>query len=373
MEHIGVYVHIPFCSKKCYYCDFVSYAGKKNQIPQYIEALKKEIDFYDFNKYIVDTIYIGGGTPSFIDSTYIVQILEKIPHTPDTEITIELNPGTVDEDKIKDYKKAGVNRLSIGLQSTDDEVLKTIGRIHSYKQFLETYQIARKVGFKNINIDLMLALPKQTHKVLTESVNKVIKLNPEHVSIYSLILEENTKLKELVEEGKIHLCNDDDERKMYWSIKKQLEKAGYIHYEISNFSKPDYQSRHNTDCWEQKQYIGLGAAAHSFINKVRYSNIASIEEYEKNIEKGKFLDNQVQEEKLTKEAEMNEYMLLGLRKLDGISISKFKEKFNVNPINYYEEILQKLIKSGLIEVTDTNIKISEKGLDLANIVWEEFI
>ena len=372
MEHIGVYIHMPFCKRKCYYCDFVSYENKEKLIPKYVEAIKKEIDYNKLSNYIIDTIYMGGGTPSIIDSKYISKILKEIPYNEKTEITIEINPGTVDENKLKSYKEAGINRISIGLQSTDDTILETIGRIHKYSDFIHMYKLARDIGFKNINVDLMLALPGQTLETLNESVDKVIALQPEHISVYSLILEDNTKLKSLVDLGKLTLCSDEYERQMYWSVKKKLEKASYINYEISNFCKPGFYSRHNVDCWEQKQYIGIGAAAHSFKNGLRYSNISSLEEYIENVNSGNIEKNVILEERIEGKAEMDEYMLLGLRKLDGIDIKLFEEKFGVNPISYYNSILEKLKNEDLI-VVDNKIKLSKKGLDFANLVWQEFV
>ena len=243
-EELGIYVHIPFCKQKCYYCDFVSFAGSEEREEKYIEVLKKEICL---NKekgkdYRVTTIYIGGGTPSYIDSKAIVSVLDTIKGNyaveKEAEITIEVNPGTVTKEKLEDYQKAGINRLSIGLQSADNVILKQIGRIHTYEEFLETYSLARKIGFTNINVDLMLALPSQTEEILQDSLEKVIQLNPEHISLYSLIVEEDTPLATLLEE-KQTLPDEEMERNMYWNTKKILEKNGYIHYEISNFAKPN--------------------------------------------------------------------------------------------------------------------------------------
>lgn len=243
MKELGIYIHIPFCVKKCYYCDFASYANKLELVESYVEALKREIEIvgkeHNFKK--VTTIYVGGGTPSFIKPTYIVEIINTLRKMYDVEknaeITIEVNPGTVTLEKLEAYKKVGINRLSIGLQSTDNNLLKQIGRIHTYEEFLESYELARKVGFENINVDLMLGLPNQTIEILENSIDKLVKLEPEHISVYSLILEENTKLYNLVEEKKIELLEEDTERAMYWITKNKLEKNGYIQYEISNFSK----------------------------------------------------------------------------------------------------------------------------------------
>lgn len=375
-NELGIYVHIPFCAGKCFYCDFVSFAGKEKLILEYVKAVQKEIikESKEHTSSKVTTIYIGGGTPSFIDSKYIVEIVSKIKDNykvdPNAEITIEINPGTVSKEKLEDYIKCGINRVSIGLQSTDNKLLKQIGRIHTYEQFLVTYELARNVGFKNVNIDLMLALPNQTIEILEDSLNKVIGLEPEHISVYSLILEEGTKLYDLVESGETKLVDEDVERKMYWQVKNILEKNGYSHYEISNFAKMGYESKHNLNCWEQKEYLGIGAAAHSYYNKKRYSNTDNIEEYIKNINEGKSIKtiHEVQ----TVEDEQKEYMLLGLRKIEGVSISKFKEKFIQNPIYIFRKELNKLVEEELIEVDIDSIKLTNKGLDFANLVWEKF-
>lgn len=376
-NELGIYVHIPFCAGKCFYCDFVSFAGKEKLILEYVKAVQKEIikESKEHTSSTVTTIYIGGGTPSFIDSKYIVEIVNKIKDNykvdPNAEITIEINPGTVTKEKLEDYLKCGINRVSLGLQSTDNKLLKQIGRIHTYEQFLATYELVRSVGFKNVNIDLMLALPNQTIEILEDSLNKVISLAPEHISVYSLILEEGTKLYDLVESGETKLVDEDTERKMYWQVKNILEKNGYSHYEISNFAKEGYESKHNLNCWEQKEYLGIGAAAHSYCNKKRYSNTDNIEEYIKNINEEK--NTKIIHEIQTDVNEQKEYMLLGLRKIEGVSISKFKEKFIQNPIYIFRKELNKLVEEELIEVDIDSIKLTNKGLDFANIVWEEFV
>ncbi|MCI8999976.1 MAG: oxygen-independent coproporphyrinogen III oxidase [Clostridia bacterium] len=380
-EELGIYVHNPFCKQKCYYCDFVSFAKSEMWEEEYIEALKKEIQQ---NKekakgFMVSTIYIGGGTPSYIDSKAIVSVLDTIKENyeiqEEAEITIEVNPGTVTKEKLEDYKKVGINRLSIGLQSTDNAILKQIGRIHTYEEFLETYKLARKIGFTNINIDLMLALPNQTEEILGDSLQKVISLDPEHISLYSLILEEGTPMTSFVEEGKITLPTEEMERNMYWNTKRMLEQNGYIHYEISNFAKPTKQSKHNQNCWNQKQYLGFGLASHSYYHKTRYSNITNLKDYIQSIGNGPVSANKTQNihEIQTPEDEQKEYMLLGLRKIQGIAISEFKNKFIQNPIYVFRKELDKLVKEELIEVDIDNIKLTDKGLDFANMVWKEFV
>ena len=278
---IGIYVHIPFCKKKCDYCDFISYCGKDDFIEKYVDSVKKEIEHVKIKSEIT-TIYIGGGTPSYIDSKFIVQILEKIKEknvAQDAEITIEVNPGTVTQEKLQDYIDCGINRISIGLQTTSDELLKQIGRIHNYEQFLETYKMAKKVGFKNINVDLMLGLPNQRIIDLKESLENVLKLAPKHISVYSLIVEDGTPIANKIENGKLKLPDDELERNMYWYVKNTLELNGYKHYEISNFAKKGYESKHNMNCWNQMEYVGIGTAAHSYRDITRYSNTEDIKEY----------------------------------------------------------------------------------------------
>lgn len=369
MKEIGIYIHIPFCIKKCLYCDFTSFSDKKEMIEKYIKALKKEIEETLKNKnFIAKTIYIGGGTPSCIESKYIEQILNSIRNNiktdPDIEVTIEINPGTVDIDNLRVYNNIGINRLSIGLQETDNNILKLIGRIHTYEEFLSTYNNAKLAGFNNINIDLMFGLPNQNLENIEKTLKNIIKLRPNHISAYSLILEEGTKLYENKEILK--LPDDETERKMYWTIKNTLENNGYKHYEISNFALEGYESKHNVDCWNQKEYIGLGLAAHTYINGVRYSNTCDMNQYVNG-------SNKIIHETQTKEDMKKEFMLLGLRKIDGVSIDDFKNKFGDNPIYVYREILNKLVNDKLLEIEGDKIKLTNKGLDLANLVWEEFV
>lgn len=375
MKEIGIYIHIPFCIKKCEYCDFVSYCNKKEYVPQYINALKKEIKNNINKEYKITTIYIGGGTPSSIEENYIADIIETIKlnmndedlkNFENIEVTIEVNPGTVNKEKLQVYKKIGINRLSIGLQETHNELLKSIGRIHTYEEFIKTYNLARKIGFNNINVDLMIALPNQTIQDIKENLEKITKLNPEHISVYSLILEEGTPFYNKYNENKIKLPDEELERNMYWYVKNTLENNGYMHYEISNFSKKGFESKHNMNCWNQEEYLGFGVAAHSYNNRIRYSNTNSIEEYIKG-------SNKIIHEEQTLEDMQKEYMLLGLRKIEGINIQKFKNKFAQNPIFIFKEQLNKLVDEELIIVDGNEIKLTNKGLDLANIVWEEFV
>lgn len=387
-KEIGLYIHIPFCKQKCYYCDFTSYANKEELVERYIKCLKKEIlQYANENKimsehgleerYVIKTIYIGGGTPSAIDEVYIINVLDTIKDNfkmrDNAEITIEVNPGTVNKDKLESYRECGINRLSIGLQAVQDDILKCIGRIHTYKDFENTYEYAREVGFDNINVDLMINLPNQTLDDVKESVKTILSLKPEHISVYSLILEPNTKMYELINSKTLTIASDETERQMYWYVKDTLERHKYNQYEISNFTKSGFESKHNMDCWNQKEYIGVGASASSFMENKRYSNISKIEKYIENIEKGTSNKNLVLEEFLDEESKMDEFMMLGLRKIDGVDIKEFERIFQINPIMKYCKKLDKLNREGLIEIDENNIKLSNKGIDLANLVWEEFV
>lgn len=428
-RELGIYIHIPFCQHKCDYCDFISFSNKQDFIEHYVETVKKEINNYFEDKilletYTITTIYIGGGTPSYIDSKYICEIMEVLENNlkqnkvkfEDMEITIEVNPGTVTKKKLEQYRKAKINRLSIGLQSTNNEMLKQIGRIHTYEQFLETYKIAKEVGFENINVDLMIGLPNQTIEDIKRSLKEIVQLNPTHISVYSLIIEEGTVIARKIENHQLQEMDEELERNMYWYVKNTLELNGYTHYEISNFAKEEKESKHNMNCWRQKEYIGIGLAAHSYLNYVRYTNTSEREQYitrtnnrntdlvkdilelaqndeklnlEENIENVELSNNNKKtnlkekekyiemiyeiEEVQDVESRKKEYMLLGLRTIEGVSISKFKEKYIDNPIFLFRKELEKLVEEKLVVIDGDYIKLTNKGLDLANLVWEEFI
>ena len=404
MEKLGIYIHIPFCIQKCLYCDFISFPNKLELQGKYVNKLIEEIEHEKelFEKYRITTIYIGGGTPSAIESKYIMQILEKIKEniniyehraenangeeyesntekeTDETEefekieVTIEVNPGTVTRQKLLEYKQAGVNRLSIGLQSTNNELLKEIGRIHTYEDFVHTYELATEIGFSNINVDLMIGLPNQSIQDIKESLQKIIHnqpQKPQHISVYSLIVEPETPIEKLIEKGTLELPTDEEERKQYQYVKNMLELEGYKHYEISNFALSGKKSKHNTSCWKQKEYIGFGVAAHSYVERKRFSNTVNLCEYlEKDWKKIKII-HEVQ----TQEDQEKEYMLLGLRQIEGVKASEFKAKFGKNPIFTFRKEIEKLVNEGLLEVDLDVIRLTRKGLDLANLVWEEFV
>lgn len=332
MKKTGIYVHIPFCKQKCQYCDFVSFSNMNQYVSDYIKCILKELEeVSELNKLNyknkieeliqVDTIYIGGGTPSVISEKYIEKIIEKIRSSfsliKNPEITIEVNPGTVNEKKLKKYYEIGINRISIGLQSTDNDLLKMLGRVHKYNDFEDIYKLARKIGYKNINVDLMIGLPNQTMELLEKTLTEIVNKNPEHISVYSLIVEENTKMYDLIERKELILPDEDIERKMYWKVKNFLEENGYTHYEISNFAKEKFESKHNMNCWNQNEYIGVGVAAHSYFNGIRYSNIEDIKKYILNYENEEFINNRVFHEIQDKKHMMNEFMILRFKKNRG--------------------------------------------------------
>ena len=384
MKELGIYVHIPFCKKKCDYCDFTSFCYDEPKIREYFGALKKEIENFEandsfFENYKVTTIYFGGGTPSFPPSKYIVEVMDLLKDKfkidiENIEATIEVNPGTVSSAKLIEYRLCGFNRISIGLQSANDRLLELIGRIHTYDEFIQAYNLAMNAGFENINVDIMLALPTQTEEDLLYTVQKVIDLNPNHVSLYSLSLEKGTKLYEDVQADKITLLDEAIERSMYWDTKKLLEINGYNHYEISNYSKIGMESKHNLNCWNQEDYLGFGVAAYSYYKEKRYHNTHILEDYIELIEANNFKEISITDEVQWNKFDIaKEYMMIGLRKIEGVKISNFQKKFNLNPLYYFKKEIDKLENFGLLEQDEGFIRLTQKGIDLANIVFKEFV
>ena len=416
-KSLGVYVHIPFCVRKCNYCDFLSsnYCNKDEDqnklVRDYVNALIKEIEIYskELQEYKVQTIYIGGGTPSSIDSELIGMILEKIKESFDVcdnpEITIEVNPGTLLNDKVEDYKKMGINRVSMGLQSANNKELKALGRIHTYEEFLESYRLLRSAGFNNINIDVMSAIPNQSVESYIDTLNKVISLHPEHISSYSLIIEEETYFYEKQDELK--LVSEDDEREMYYKTKEILQNNGYERYEISNYSLKGMESRHNSSYWIGTEYIGFGLGASSYLKDYRYDRIRNIDKYievynninvnlakekindkkdssECNDNTDRYIDNNVlrdyvrrniecKKEKLSIQNKIEEYMFLGLRMTKGISISKFKEVFDKDIHDVYGAIIDKYVSMKLITEENDYLRLTEKGIDVSNTILSDFL
>lgn len=376
MRELSLYFHIPYCKSKCHYCDFNSYADKKHTVTEYFECLNNEIKLHkNLKGSKVRTIFIGGGSPSVVRGDYVVKIINSCKNhfkfNSNIEISVEANPESLTKQKLIKYKNAGVNRLSIGLQAWQNHLLKDIGRIHTKEQFINAYKIARKVGFTNINIDLIFGLPNQTMEEWIETIKSVIELQPNHLSCYSLKVEEGTKLFEQCEKGAINLPDEDTEREMYYTAKEMLEKAGYIQYEISNFAKPKYQSVHNSAYWTYREYIGFGAGAHSFFNLERAENECSIEKYMSRINNGKFAYDSKQA--IDKEEQMSEFIITRLRMSEGINKSEFYKRFHTKIEDIHRNIIDRFVNEGLLEENRRYIKLTDRGLDFGNVVMREFI
>ncbi len=381
-ENIGIYIHIPFCKKKCFYCDFVSYENKENLIQEYIDAVCLEIlqNAEILSEYNISTIYFGGGTPSLIKVEYIEKILNtlKLFVTDEKEIkeiTIEINPNSASLDKLEKYYNLGINRLSIGLQSTHDKILRNIGRLHTFNDFKEVLKNANAVGFKNISVDLIYPLPGLNLTGFKETLNSMIKLKDEfnikHISVYNLEVHENTRLDFLLKEGFVSLCNEDEEYKMREELNKRLQDNGFVKYEISNYAYPGFESKHNLCYWNQEKYIGFGVNASSFFNLKRYRNTSNIDKYIDGIKNNKNIV--VETEELDKLSLMKEYIILKLRLSKGVEISEFKQKFGTDIFDIFNTEFNFLKKDNLVNITSKNISLTNRGEEVANIVWEMFV
>lgn len=365
-----IYVHIPFCERKCAYCDFVSFVRDDSVKEAYFKRLKEQIELNaEFTGNIpVDSVFFGGGTPSAVKPLFLSEIMEVLRQhykiADNAEITMEMNPNSVTSEKLKIYKAAGINRVSMGLQSTNNEELKVLSRLHTYEEFLDSYNKVRETGFENVNIDLMSALPGQTRQSYEETLRRVISLKPEHISAYSLIIEEGTPFYDRFSKGE-GLPDEDEERRMYYDTKRILHENGYERYEISNYAKSGYECRHNIGYWTGKQYIGFGLAAASYKNSVRYTMHNNLKAYLEG-------DFRMEEEKLSLQDEMAEFMFLGLRMMKGVSKKEFEERFDKPVEAVYSEAINKLTKEKLL-VSDERIYLTDKGIDLANICMAEFL
>ena len=375
-----LYIHIPFCVKKCAYCDFLSGPAKDEEIKEYVNALCMEIESYQemSKEYLVDSIFFGGGTPSILEETQITQIITSIRNVfeikQEAEITIECNPGTVTKQKLSTYKSLGINRLSFGLQSTDNEELKKLGRIHTYKEFLNNFHLARELGFNNINVDIMSALPGQTLESYCKTLNEIIQINPEHISAYSLILEEDTPFYKMYgEDGKYKdlIPSEEVDRLMYHETKRLLKAAGYERYEISNYAKEGYACRHNVGYWKRREYLGIGLGASSLINGERYHIDNELTNYLEGCRNPQGLRKDIQ--RLTKKEEIEEFMFLGLRLVEGIKKSEFNNIFHEKIEDIYQNEISKLSDENLIDVDKEKIYLTELGFDLSNQVFTEFL
>lgn len=373
MKEVSLYIHIPFCKQRCFYCDFPTFAGKERFREDYVEALIKEIEDKCSN-YLIKTIFIGGGTPSYLEEKELEKLLiavSKLNLSDKLEYSMECNPGTVNEEKLKIMKKYGINRISFGLQSCNDQLLKKIGRIHTFKEFLENYNLARKIGFNNINIDLMYGLPNLTIQDWKDTLEKISELRPEHISAYSLIIEEGTAFYKLYEKDKLELPSEDDERVMDKLTKDILKSNGYHQYEISNFALPGKECEHNKVYWSLEEYIGVGSASSSYIDGYRLVNTSNINDYIEKINNN--ISVVIDKYENTIEDEMEEFVFMGLRMVSGIDLLKFKKKFGVDINSIYKEVIEKNIKDGLLVVEENKMFLTAKGMELSNSVMSDFI
>ena len=369
---LELYVHIPFCVRKCQYCDFLSDPSDEETKDRYIEALLKEIRAAEHTEdYEIVSVFIGGGTPSALKAEAIASIMrtlqEKFFFCEDAEVTIEANPRPVDLEKLTIYRNVGINRLSLGLQSTDAEELKLLGRIHSYEEFLKSYEWAREAGFSNINIDLMFAIPGQTGEAWRQHLYQVAELNPEHISAYSLIIEEGTPFAE----QNLDLPDEDTEYQMYEDTAEILERYGYRQYEISNYAKQGYMCRHNAGYWQRLEYLGFGLGASSLYGGMRFSNTHQMQEYLKESRNPDQIRKDVTV--LSRNEQIEEFMFLGLRMPEGISEKKFEENFNVRLMDIYGDILQKYEETGFMEHIETKWRLTRKGIHVSNHILADFL
>ena len=368
----SAYVHIPFCTQICYYCDFSKVFIKNQPVDEYLQALIREFESYDIKK--LRTLYIGGGTPTSITAEQLEYLLTNLTKHLDLsvleEFTIEANPGDLTEDKIEVLKHSAVNRVSLGVQTFNDKHLKQIGRSHNEAQIYSTISNLKEAGFHNISIDLIYALPGQTMEDVKENVAKAIALDIPHLSLYSLILEHHTVFMNKMRRGKLQLPKEDLEAEMFEYIISELEANGFEHYEISNFTKPGFESRHNLMYWDNAEYFGVGAGASGYLNGVRYRNRGPIQHYLKAVAQG---NARLSEEKLTKDEMMEEELFLGIRKKSGVSIARFEEKFGLSFEERYGQIVRELCQQGLLVLDDKVVRMTKKGLFLGDTVAERFI
>lgn len=381
-KEIELYIHIPFCVRKCKYCDFLSAPAGEDTIRIYMEALCREIreKSKQYQDYEVSTIFIGGGTPTAVEASWIAKLMENIREyyhvKADAEISMEMNPGTVKDTVLQIYKSAGINRLSIGLQSTEDDELQRLGRIHNYQQFLETYQQVRDAGFQNINVDIMSALPGQTLESYKRSLKRVAELVPlpEHISAYSLIIEEGTPFFDAFEAGTLELPEEETEREMYAFTEQFLKEYGYERYEISNYAQRGKECRHNLGYWQRKNYLGFGIGAASLVENVRFQNGSDLEEYCRKPE-----ESVVEYQTLSVQEQIEETMFLGLRKTEGVSAERFEQIFGVTLEKVYGSVIEKHIQAGLLEWKAVNgmpekyLALTTRGLDVSNYCLADFL
>lgn len=413
-KEFGLYIHIPFCRQKCFYCDFPSFAGREKKIDRYLQALEQEFallrqgrqqkdgagdcernNFHRGNegkasdgfqreeyiwlnkdsKFVPRTIYIGGGTPTVLNLDQMGKLLDIVPKyvavAKADEFTVEMNPGTVDREKLLLLQQAGVNRLSVGVQSFDDHCLQKIGRIHTAQEAADTIELAHNLGFGNISLDLIYGLPQQDREILIQSVERALTLPVQHISIYGLQLEEGTAFQRMADMGKLHLPADELVEVMHDYIVEKLPEAGYQRYEISNYALPGYESKHNLSYWQDVDYLGLGSGAHSYWQGTRYENPRSIDDYISVLEAGRL--PATVEEQLDKKAHMEEYCFLGLRTAAGIDKKLFQQKFGVDLFTVYGRTIEKLVAQDLLQHTARGIALTPLGMKYGNQVFGEFL
>ena len=381
MKNLELYVHIPFCFKKCAYCDFLSFSCDEKVQIAYADALMREIEFYgsQMKDYFVTTIFVGGGTPTWLNEDKMVEILDTIYTyfnvSGDAEISMECNPGTVTMSKLEKYRKAGVNRLSIGLQSADDEELEILGRIHTFEKFVKTYEMARTAGFANINVDLMSGIPYQTAEKFLHTLQKVVRLKPNHISAYSLIIEKGTPFYERYKFDMVKqeagmdtdvLPTEDEVYRITKLTQQYLAQMGYEQYEISNFAQPGFECMHNIGYWTRENYLGLGLGAASMLNNVRYTNTSDLHAYLEG-------ELRVEEMPVSRKAQMEEFMFLGLRMNSGVTRQQFQDVFGIPIEGIYKDALEHLKVEGLLEISAGRIALTEKGQDLSNYALAQFL
>ncbi len=369
-DPIGLYVHIPFCIRKCNYCDFCSYKlDDFTKREEYIDALVKEISSYKEKNISVDTVFFGGGTPSLLSDDELRKIMNSIKEafdiSPEAEFTVEANPKTLTRDKLSLYTELGVNRISLGLQSIHENEQKILGRIHNFDDFLNSYKLVRDAGIKNVNVDLMYGIPEQTQESFEETLRTVISLSPEHISLYGLILEEGTPFFD--NRDKLSLPDEDAECDMYYLAARLLKEAGYLHYEISNYAKEGCESRHNLKYWRVKEYIGVGVSAYSYFDGKRYGNVGDVSEYISDT--GKRVDVTI----CDLEAVKYDYVMLGLRLHEGISLSEYKSLFGIDFLEEHRKKIEAYICAGLIEIRGDRLSFTERGFYVSNTILTDLL
>lgn len=375
---LEIYIHIPFCVQKCRYCDFLSGPFDEKVKSRYLEKLCHEIETFEIQRnFNVKTVFFGGGTPSVLNSVQMADIMVSLKKRfgsdiLNAEITMESNPGTLNKEKLLAYREAGINRLSIGLQSADNTELKLLGRIHTYEEFVGNFKAAREAGFNNINVDMIAAVPYQTKESFLHSLKKVVELKPEHMSVYSLILEEGTPFYDEYgnSENTGVFLNEDEERELYYETERYLGKAGYHRYEISNYAKEGFECEHNKGYWMRENYIGFGLGAASLIDNVRFTKPDNFEEY---FEGDDEADMRRNIEVLDEQSRREEFMFLGLRMTEGVSIRKYTDEFGVSPVEIYSKQFEKLKKLNTIEICGDRIRLTDYGRDVSNVVLAEFL